>query len=148
MTSLKKKKWPSEIVAYTDGASRGNPGPCSYGLQILNPKGELIHEEGKYLKDDGTNNFAEYKAVIRSLELASINQVKKIQVFSDSQLLVNQLKGLYKVKTPSIRILFRECQSFLKKIPECEFFHIPREKNYEADALANEALDNKGLERF
>ena len=135
--------WPKKVSIYTDGASRGNPGACSIGLQVFNTKRDLIYEESSYLEDSNTNNFAEYKAVIRALKLAVKNQVRDLTLFSDSQLLVYQLKKKYKVKTNSIKKLFIECERLLKKIPQTKLQHIPREKNKGADALANQALDKR-----
>ena len=134
--------WSKKIFIYTDGASRGNPGPCSIGLQIFNPKQDLIYEEGAYLGEN-TNNFAEYSAVVRALELAVKNQVQEIHLFSDSELLVRQLQKRYKVKSSNIKPLFKKCENLLAYIPVSYFEHIPREKNSGADALANQALDKK-----
>ena len=135
--------WPTKIFIYTDGASRGNPGPCSLGLQVLDKDHKLVYEESSYLEDKNTNNFAEYKAVIRALELCIENNIQELHLFSDSQFLIRQLQKQYKVKSPHIKNLFDQCQSLLKKIPKTHFQHIPREKNTDADALANKALDEK-----
>ncbi|MCZ0932285.1 MAG: ribonuclease HI family protein [Oligoflexia bacterium] len=135
--------WPKRVFIYTDGASRGNPGPCALGLQVFDSKKNLIYEESSYLEDKNTNNFAEYKAVIRAFELAVQNKIQELTLFSDSELLIRQLQKKYKVKSQNIKTLFMECQSFLKQIPQAEFQHIPREQNKGADALANQALDNK-----
>ena len=138
--------WPKKVFIYTDGASRGNPGPCSLGLQIFDKNQSLIYEESRYLEDKNTNNFAEYKAVLRALDICAKHKIQELYLFSDSQLLIRQLQKKYKVKSPNIKNLFEECQSFLKKIPKKHFKHIPREQNTGADALANQALDEK--ERF
>ena len=135
--------WPKKVFIYTDGASRGNPGPCALGLQVFDSKKKLVYEESAYLEDQNTNNFAEYKAVIRAFDLAVQNKIQELTLFSDSQLLIYQLQKKYKVKSPNIKTLFLECQNFLKHIPQADFQHIPREKNSEADALANQALDKK-----
>ena len=135
--------WPKKVFIYTDGASRGNPGPCALGIQVFDSKQNLIYEESSYLEDQNTNNFAEYKAVIRAFELAVQNKIQELILFSDSELLVRQLQKKYKVKSPNIKTLFHECQSFLKQIPQAKFQHIPREKNSGADTLANQALDDK-----
>ena len=135
--------WPKKIFIYTDGACRGNPGPCALGLQVFDSKNNLIYEESAYLEDQNTNNFAEYKAVIRAFELAVKNKAQELTLFSDSQLLIYQLKKKYKVKSPHIKTLFLECQNFLKQIPQSYFQHIPREQNKGADALANQALDSQ-----
>ncbi|MCY4321250.1 MAG: ribonuclease HI family protein [Bdellovibrionaceae bacterium] len=135
--------WSKKIFIYTDGASRGNPGPCALGIQVFDSQNKLIYEEASYLEDQNTNNFAEYKAVIRAFELSVQNQVQDLTLFSDSELLIKQLKKIYKVKSEKIKPLFKKCQFFLKKIPSANFKHIPREKNSGADALANQALDEK-----
>lgn len=135
--------WPKKIFVYTDGASRGNPGPCAIGIHILNEEQKLVYQEATYLENQNTNNFAEYKAVIRALELAVQNHVKELSLFSDSEFLIRQLQKKYKVKSPNIKPLFRQCQELIKQIPKSRFEHIPREKNQEADALANQALDEK-----
>ena len=135
--------WPKTVLIYTDGASRGNPGPCALGLQVFNSDRHLIYEEASYLEHKNTNNFSEYKAVIRALELAVQHKVQKLALFSDSQFLVCQLKKEYKVKSANIKPLFNQCQKLLKNIPKAHFEHIPREQNKGADALANQALDEK-----
>ena len=147
MTDNTKKKnnpeWPKTVWIYTDGASRGNPGPCSLGIQVFNSDRCLIYEEASYLEDNNTNNFSEYKAVIRALELAIQHKVQKLSLFSDSQFLIRQLEKKYKVKSANIKPLFNQCQKLLEKISQADFKHIPREQNKGADALANQALDKK-----
>ena len=130
----------SSFVIYTDGASRGNPGPASLGVVILDEKGNIVKEISETLGDQ-TNNFAEYTAVIRGLEEAISLGAKKLTVRSDSQLLVRQLCGQYKVKSSVIMPLFRKCKELIAKIEEFNCEHIPREENEEADRLANLALD-------
>ena len=137
--------WPKTVFIYTDGASRGNPGPCSFGLIAFDRNKTVIHEESAYLEDNNTNNFAEYKAVIRALELSAKKKVEELFLFSDSQLLVRQLKKKYKVKSTRIKALFEQCQKILKSIPKAQFEHIPREQNKSADALANQALDERAM---
>ena len=134
-------KWSQKVFIYTDGASRGNPGPCSLGLQVFDTNHKLLYEESSYLEAHNTNNFAEYKAVLRALELALKNKVQEMTLFSDSQLLVYQLQKKYKVKSKNIKKLYVECEKLLRKIPKAQFEHIRREKNKGADALANQALD-------
>ncbi|MDE0092820.1 MAG: ribonuclease HI family protein, partial [Oligoflexia bacterium] len=137
-------KWSEKVVIYTDGASRGNPGPCSLGIQVLDSStNKTVHKEGTYLEDKNTNNFAEYKAVIRALELAVQNGVQELILRSDSELVVRQLKREYKVKTKTLKPLYLEAKALLEQIPRYDLQHIPREENKEADALANQALDNR-----
>ena len=131
------------MFIYTDGASRGNPGPCSLGLQVFDSDQKLIYEEAAYLEKQNTNNFAEYKAVIRALKLCTDHKIQELYLFSDSQFLIRQLQKKYKVKSANIKPLFEQCQELLKKIPKLNFEHIPREQNKGADALANKALDEQ-----
>jgi len=135
--------WPKTVLIYTDGASRGNPGPCAIGLEIFDKNRHLIYQEGDFLEKYNTNNFAEYKAVIRALKLAVKHQVQEMTLFSDSQFLIRQLNKEYKVKSPNIKPLFEECQKIATKIPKIKWEHISREKNKGADSLANQALDKK-----
>ena len=135
--------WPKKVFIYTDGASRGNPGPSALGLQVFNSKKELIYEEGIYLKER-TNNFAEYSAVIHALQLAVKHKVQELRLFSDSELLVRQLKGEYRVKSSNLKPLFKKCFDLMRLLPSVHFQHIHREKNIGADRLANMALDRHG----
>ena len=133
-------KFPSEVVIYTDGASRGNPGPASYGFVIQSPDGKILHEQGKRLGHQ-TNNYAEYMALIEALKVCVHGGVQTVTVRADSQLMIRQLAGIYKVKSDVIIPLFKEARELLKKISKAHYEHIPREENKEADRLANEALD-------
>ena len=134
--------WSKKIFIYTDGASRGNPGPSSIGIQFFDSERKLIHEVGEKLEGDRTNNFAEYTAVIEALKLAVEHQVEEVHLFSDSEFLIRQLEGRYKVKSPNIKPLFGEAKELLKHIPSYTLKHIPRELNEGADALARVILDN------
>ncbi len=129
------------VIIYTDGASRGNPGPAAIGVVVTSSSGEVLQEISEYLGDDHTNNFAEYSAVLCALKWAISNQVSSLELRSDSELMVKQMNGLYKVKSDSIKPLYLECVQLIKKIGKVEFRHIRREFNKEADRLANEALD-------
>ena len=128
---------------YCDGASRGNPGPSGAGVLILDKDGEGIFELSRFL-DHGTNNEAEYKALIRGLTAAADIGIKRLQIFLDSELVVNQLLGTYKVRNPRLLQLFEEAMSGLRLFDEYAIFHVGRELNQEADRLANEAID-RGL---
>ena len=134
--------WPEKILIYTDGASRGNPGPSAIGIQFLNLEKELIHEVGKLLEGDQTNNFAEYTAVIMALKLAIEKNVKDISLFSDSEFLIRQLEGKYKVKSPNIKPLFLEAKKLLVNFSSYKLTHVRREFNEGADALARHLLDS------
>jgi ribonuclease HI len=130
----------SEFVIHVDGASRGNPGPASYGYAILSPAGKVLHKGSGYIGIT-TNNVAEYTALIEGLRFAISRKISAIEIRSDSQLLVMQLKGKYKVRTPHIAELHEQCKKLLKKFSWYEIQHVPRAQNKLADRLANEALD-------
>ena len=136
----KATDWPTEVLIHTDGASRGNPGAASAGLVVYNKQGACLYEEAFKLGTK-TNNFAEYCAVLRALNLSVENKVKKLILKSDSEFLVKQLSGLYKVKSPNIKKLYQECKKCEKEIPNVKFQHVRREKNKKADELANLVLD-------
>lgn len=128
-----------QVTLYCDGASRGNPGPGSFGFVILE-EGRIV-AQGKGRLGNVTNNFAEYQALIQGLQKCLTLGATSIVVKSDSQLLVRQLNGQYRVKAPQIRPLYEEAATLLRKFPESKVHHIPREENSLADALANAALD-------
>lgn len=127
------------MVLFCDGASRGNPGPGAYGF-VLYQDELVIFEEGKKL-GAVTNNIAEYTGLIKGLEAALARGATGITVKSDSELMVRQLNGIYKVKTPHIKVLFDEAQTLLKKFSSTHILHIRREENKRADKLCNQALD-------
>jgi ribonuclease HI len=128
---------------YCDGASRGNPGPSGAGVVVLANNGEQIFELSRFL-DNATNNEAEYKALIRGLSAAADVGIKRLQIFLDSELVVNQLLGTYKVRNPRLLRLYEEATSRLRLFDEYAIFHVGRELNQKADRLANEAID-RGL---
>ena len=135
------KEWPKSVRIFTDGASRGNPGPASIGVYILHQENEeVVAKLGEYL-GERTNNFAEYRAVVRAFEISFSAGAQELAFFSDSQLLVQQLNGVYKVKSENIRPLFEECQIWQKKFQKVTYTHVRREFNKESDRLANLALD-------
>jgi ribonuclease HI len=132
--------------AYTaniDGAARGNPGPASYGVVMRRPDGKPLESLGKYIGRH-TNNVAEYYALIAALDYAAANGIKRLRVFSDSQLIVNQMKGLYKVKHPDLRPLHERAKKQSAGFEAFTIQYVPREENRDADAAANAALDNTG----
>lgn len=133
--------WPKKVIIYTDGASRGNPGPASIGIYITDAKNSEIASISEVLGEQ-TNNFAEYTAVLRALHEATKHKVDDVLLRSDSELLIKQLKGEYKVKSETLRPLYLECISLVKKLKQITFEHVRREYNKEADRLANYALDN------
>ena len=138
--SLPFKKNGEEIVEiYIDGAARGNPGESGIGIFIKDEKGKT-REVKKYL-GTLTNNQAEYMALITALESSKEHRNKKIQIYTDSLLLANQMNGLWKVKHPEISVLNKKAKELLKNFKEVTIQHIPRELNKEADRLANLAID-------
>jgi acyl dehydratase/ribonuclease HI len=130
--------------AYTaniDGAARGNPGPASYGVVLRRPDGTPLASLGKYI-GRYTNNVAEYYALIAALDYAAANGIKRLRVQSDSQLIVNQIKGLYKVRHPDLRPLHERAKKMAATLEAFAIQYVPREQNHDADAAANAALDN------
>lgn len=127
------------MILYCDGASRGNPGPGSYGY-VLRSENKVI-SEGSGCLGEVTNNVAEYRGLLAGLSKALELGAKEVLVRSDSQLLVRQLNGQYKVKAPGIKPLVGEAKALLDRFDRVSIEHVPREENKEADKLANEALD-------
>ena len=127
------------IEVYIDGASRGNPGESGVGVVIDFGSGEK-KEIKKYL-GIGTNNQAEYKALITALENLKKYSEEEISIFTDSQLIANQINGLWKVKDSDLSKLFIKAKNYLKKFKKITITHIRREKNKEADRVANEAIN-------
>jgi len=129
---------------FTDGGSRGNPGPGAIGVVLENENGEIIYELAKYI-GKCTNNEAEYIALIAGLKISQKKNVKDLEVFIDSQLVAKQLNGEYKVKDSRMRKLWTEAANFRQKFNLIKFTHVKRGKNKRADALVNEALDSNGF---
>ena len=126
--------------ANIDGGSRGNPGPASYGVVVRNERGEIVAKLKKYI-GRMTNNVAEYYGLIAALDYAQSHDVRALRVESDSELLVRQMRGHYKVKSPDLRPLFERAKKMSQPFESFRIDHVYREQNSEADALANEALD-------
>jgi probable phosphoglycerate mutase len=131
------------FTAEVDGASRGNPGPASYAVIIRRPDGSVVYQLGKYL-GRATNNVAEYFALITALDYCATSNISRLRVRSDSELLVRQMQGRYKVKSESLKPLHERAIRQSKGLAYFAIEHIPREQNSEADALANVALDRTG----
>jgi probable phosphoglycerate mutase len=138
----KAKIWTADgwFTAHCDGGSRGNPGPSGFGAVVENPEGETVAQLSEYLGKQ-TNNYAEYKGLLAVLEWSLANQVKRLCVVSDSELMVRQMKGIYKVKNPGLLLLWREAQRLAALLDDFEMRHTLREGNKEADRLANAAMD-------
>jgi ribonuclease HI len=131
---------PAAYRANIDGGSRGNPGPASYGVVIRDPKGEVIARLKKYI-GRMTNNVAEYYGLIAALDFAQANNIRALRIESDSELLVKQMRGQYKVKSPDLKPLFEHAKKMSQALASFRIDHVYREQNAEADALANEAID-------
>lgn len=127
-------------TAYTDGGSRGNPGPAGYGVRIEDGSGRLLAELYEAL-GIATNNVAEYRGLLAALRWAREHGEKVLRVRSDSELLVKQMKGIYRVKNPGLQPLYVEAQELVRQIGRVTFEHVRREQNTEADRLANKAMD-------
>lgn len=131
---------PPELVAYTDGGARGNPGPAAYGVVIQSPDGKVVDELAEYL-GDATNNEAEYQGLLAALEYALAHRAQSLKVFSDSELMVRQILKQYKVKSGGLRPLYDQAQEMAAQIPSFRIAHVRREQNREADRLVNRAID-------
>ena len=131
---------PPAWRANVDGGSRGNPGPASYGVVIRDPRGEIVARLKKYIGRT-TNNVAEYYGLIAALDYAQSNNIRALRVESDSELLVKQMRGQYKVKSADLKPLYERAKKMSQAIPTFRIDHVYREQNREADLLANEAMD-------
>jgi ribonuclease HI len=128
------------LIAHTDGGARGNPGPAGYGVVIHDSQGSKVAALSQYLGTQ-TNNFAEYRALIAALEYAAKHEHKALKVISDSELMVRQIKGIYKVKEPTLRDLHARAKEFISELDWFQIEHVLRGHNREADELANAAMD-------
>lgn len=131
----------TKIILYTDGASRGNPGPAAIGIVLADASGKEIHGLGEAIGAT-TNNEAEYRALLRGLEIAG-RHADEIELRTDSELMARQLKGAYKVRAENLKPLHHQAQNALKRFKRINIVIIPRELNRRADQLANQALDEK-----
>ncbi len=134
-----------DLIINTDGASRGNPGPASYGFVIKVRDGVILHQEGQRIGIN-TNNVAEYTGVLEALKYVKAQYSKKgphqIEVVADSLLIVSQLNGRYKLKSPHLKIIFDQIKVLEMEVGEVAYRHVLRAHNFIADRLANQALDN------
>jgi len=128
------------IVAYIDGGARGNPGPAGYGVRIEDEAGTLIHEFHGFL-GSATNNIAEYNALLAALRYAQQHGHRKVRIKSDSELLVKQMKGEYRVKNAGLQPLYQEARTMAEGLERIVYEHVRREQNKDADRLANLAMD-------
>ena len=128
------------IVAYCDGGSRGNPGPSGYGVSIEDAAGHPVADLSEFLGVK-TNNFAEYSGLLAALEYALSHGHPQLRVVADSELMVKQMKGQYRVNSPDLRPLWEEAKRRVARLERFEIQHVLRGKNKRADALANQAMD-------
>lgn len=131
---------PEKFTIYTDGGSRGNPGPAASGVVIKNEDGETIEKFGEFLEDQ-TNNFAEYTAIIHALQKAREMGANKIVLYTDSKLVAQQLNRDWRVKSEDIQSLFVQAWNLIHKFDKVDINHVKREDNQEADAVVNRILD-------
>jgi ribonuclease HI len=125
---------------YTDGACRGNPGPSGIGAVILDAKGKALHEISKFIGTT-TNNVAEYEALLAALDYCVKKKLSPIEILADSQLMIRQLSGQYKVKHPNMIPLHKKAKEYMAHLEVTGFTHVLREFNKRADELANQGID-------
>lgn len=136
-----------KIIVYTDGGARGNPGPAGIGVVVCNEKGMVMKKYGEFLGDNMTNNEAEYNAVIFALKKLKLLLGKEkakqaeVEIKADSELMVKQMNGIYKLSEKRIQEFFIIIWNLKTEFKSVLFKHIPREQNKEADAMVNQALD-------
>lgn len=134
-----------KLIIYTDGASRGNPGCASYGFTIADESGRILYEEGKYIGIT-TNNVAEYTAVLEALKYIKHAYGKEnltLELYADSKLVVEQLSGRFKIKSPHLKEIIEKIKILQIELGGVTHGHVPRSKNTLADKLANLALDSR-----
>lgn len=131
-----------KLIIYTDGGARGNPGPAGIGVVIQDDAKRLIARHGRYI-GEATNNVAEYQALLLALQKAAKLKAQELLVHMDSELVVRQMQGVYKIKEPALKDLALEAFRLIKKFSRVSFRHVMREQNKEADRLVNQAIDQK-----
>lgn len=135
-----------ELIANVDGGARGNPGPAAYGVVVRDAQGKVLAELSKYLGIQ-TNNYAEYSGLLAALEYATQTKYESIKVISDSELLVRQMQGRYKVNHPVLKQLFDRAKLLTEGFHLFRIEHVLREKNKDADRLVNMVLDRQAKAR-
>ncbi|MHB1856120.1 MAG: ribonuclease HI family protein [Acidobacteriaceae bacterium] len=143
--SARKPATSNWAIAYTDGGSRGNPGPSGYGVVIQADNGSILAELSEFL-GMRTNNVAEYSGLLAALEFALANCIPRLRVVSDSELMVKQIRGQYRVQSPDLRPLYEQAKRSIAKLEAFQIEHVLRGKNKKADELANLAMD-RGMRR-
>ena len=130
----------SQVTANVDGGARGNPGPAAIGVVIRDAGGEVLEEVGERI-GEATNNVAEYRALLRGIELAQSHGATRLELIGDSELVVRQVEGRYKVKNAGMKALHEQVKRGLREVDSWSIRHVRREQNADADRLVNEALD-------
>jgi len=131
------------LIIHTDGGARGNPGPAAAGVVVRDAEdGQVVHQKGIFL-GKATNNVAEYRGLLVGLEFAAGMKADEVTVKSDSELLVKQMNGEYRVKNETLKVLFEQANDMVRAFDSCTFQHIPRGQNKEADRLVNRAINLK-----
>jgi probable phosphoglycerate mutase len=133
---------PDHLIAHVDGGARGNPGPAGYGVVVEDGHGKPVARLSHYL-GNRTNNFAEYSGLLAALNYVLEHRHSALRVLSDSELMVRQMNGVYKVRSPDLRPLYEEAKRLSRQLKWFRIEHVRREQNVEADRLANEAMDRK-----
>lgn len=133
-----------EYLLQTDGGARGNPGPAGIGFALMDGDGVVVTRGGRYIGET-TNNIAEYQALLWGLQTAEASGVHSLLVQADSELMVKQMNGAYRVKNAGLKPLYDQACGLVSRIGRVRFMHVRREQNKVADGLANEAMDARGL---
>ena len=128
------------LIIYSDGGARGNPGPAAIGVVLLDDKGGVVESFGRYIGET-TNNQAEYQALIAGLRAAKKHEANSVKCYLDSELIVKQMRGEYRVKDADLKKLYAEAKNFCAVFSKVHFAHISRDRNKSADRLVNQALD-------
>ena len=128
------------VVIHTDGGARGNPGPAGIGVVFFGEHGKIIQEFKAYI-GEATNNVAEYKALVMALEQAHKLGFRDLHINMDSELIVRQMQGVYKIKEPALQVLAKQVLALSNHFDKISYRHVVREKNKEADRLVNQAID-------
>ena len=137
----------SWITANVDGGARGNPGPAGYGVYIRDASGAPIKQISEYIGHK-TNNFAEYSALLAALQFAVDNGHKVLKVISDSELMVRQMTGRYRVSSPDLKPLYEKARLLVRQLDKFSIEHVLRAQNKHADRLANEAMDRGMAKKY
>jgi ribonuclease HI len=131
---------PERLVVNVDGGARGNPGPAAIAAVVATPEGEVIERNGELI-GEATNNVAEYRAMLLGIERARALGAREVELIGDSELIVRQLRGEYRVKEPNLAALHARARAELARLERWSLRNVPREQNAEADRIVNETLD-------